>query len=164
MRRNASTLLRASICLALLGLVLCVTIGACDPKEPVAVGASCSSLGKTEACAVGKAVLCSGGTWHEWASCRGPTGCTRYNVGHGSTAINCDGAQARAGGICPPRFHGMVRCSEDGLARLVCQAGAWKLQGACAGGCSEKRSGKEIYLSCIVSTSPGAPPVELKIQ
>jgi hypothetical protein len=152
----------ASICVVLvLVLGLVASILACTPKEPVEVGASCSSVQKTEACAIGnKAVLCRGGTWPEWATCRGPTGCTRYFVGHGSTAIHCDGAHGRAGGLC--RDERMVRCSEDGASRLVCHGGRWSVQAPCAGGCSEEGRGKEVYLLC--RAAPGGPGQDVKIE
>lgn len=133
----------------------------CTPKEPVEIGSACSSSEKTEACAVGQAAVCRGGTWQAWATCTGPKGCSRYNVGHGSTAVLCDGARGRAGGPCPA-YEGMTRCSTDGLSRLVCHAGLWSVAAPCPGGCSEKGRGKEVYLSCMTSAGPDAQ--EIKIQ
>lgn len=109
-------------------------IGACTPKEPVEIGASCSATEKIEACATGKLALCRGGTWRETMTCPGAQGCYRKAIGHGSTAALCDDAVARAGNACATARQSI--CSEDRRSQLVCEGGVWRVQATCAGACS----------------------------
>jgi hypothetical protein len=113
-----------------LALVLLV---ACDPKEPVALGSSCSTTGK-EACAVGKLAQCSGGKWQETLICTGPAACQRKTFGHGMTAPICDEGLGRVGNVCSSIMQ--LACSEDRHAQLVCSSGRWTVQKTCPNGCS----------------------------
>jgi hypothetical protein len=116
-----------------------VLVGGCTPKEPVEIGASCSSVEKIEACAKGKLALCIGGKWQETMVCPGPQGCYRKRGGHGSTTALCDEAVAHAGSVCAGARQQL--CSEDGRSQLVCEGGRWRVQAECAGGCSWDSNG-----------------------
>jgi hypothetical protein len=118
-----------------LALVLLV---ACDPKEPVALGTSCSTTGK-QACAVGKLAQCTGGKWQESMTCPGPKGCYLFKGGHGSTSPLCDDGLARAGNPCGDARD--VYCAEDRRSKLACKNGRWQIAETCAQGCSYDPNG-----------------------
>lgn len=121
--------MRSVVLALLLSMIAC----ACNPQEPVQLGASCSRNGQ-EACAVGKLALCSGGKWQEELTCTGPAACQRKTMGHGSSVPICDEGLAREGNACTAVMQ--LACSEDRRWQMVCSSGRWRAQKRCANGCS----------------------------
>jgi hypothetical protein len=110
---------------------------ACHPKEPVDLGAPCSSTGD-EACAVGKLAVCADGKWQESQSCTGAKACSRIK-GHGSGPAICDEPLVRAGNACGASRE--VLCGEGRRSRLACQGGRWQVVGTCPNLCTYGANG-----------------------
>lgn len=130
MRRSVAALASA---LVLLG---------CDP--PPKLGEPCKQAEK-EVCGTGNALVCRAGVWQEWGSGCRPT-CLQTNMRYGGKTFAVCRGRAHVGGPCPTGREGLERCSDDGAARVVCRAGTWQIQNACA--CSDREDRKKLFIRC----------------